>query len=54
VRTLLRIYPDGTTKEIVYKTGDVKWLDESNGSTTAYSLKNIGKTEVVLFTVVLK
>jgi len=31
--TLLRIYPDGKTKEIVFKTGDVKWFDETNGST---------------------
>jgi hypothetical protein len=52
--TLLRIYPDGKTKEIVFKTGDVKWLDESNGSTAAYSIKNVGKTEVVLYAVVLK
>jgi hypothetical protein len=52
--TLLRIYPDGKTKEIVFKAGEVKWLDESSGSTTAYSIKNVGKTEVVLFAVVLK
>lgn len=52
--TLLRIYPDGKTKEIVLKTGDVKWLDETTGSTTSYSLKNVGNTEVVLFAVILK
>jgi len=52
--TLLRIYPDGKTKEIVLKTGDVKWLDETTGSTTSYSLKNVGDTEVVLFAVILK
>jgi hypothetical protein len=52
--TLLRIYPDGTTKEIVFKTGEVKWLDETTGSTTSYSLKNVGNTEVVLFAVILK
>ncbi|SMG59499.1 hypothetical protein SAMN06265784_11374 [Paraburkholderia susongensis] len=52
--TLLRIYLYGKTNEIVFKTGDVKWFDESNGSTTAYSIKNVGKTEVVLYAVVLK
>lgn len=52
--TLLRIYPDGKTKEIVLKTGEVKWLDETTGSTTSYSLKNVGNTEVVLFAVILK
>lgn len=52
--TLLRIYPDGKTKEIVLKTGEVKWLDETTGSTTLYSLKNVGNTEVVLFAVILK
>lgn len=52
--TLLRIYPDGKTKEIVFKTGEVKWFDESNGSTTTYSIKNVGKTEGVLYAVVLK
>lgn len=52
--TLLRIYPDGKTKEIVLKAGDVKWFDESNGATTVYSIENVGETEVVLFAVVLK
>lgn len=52
--TLLRIYPDGTTKKIAFKTGEVKWLDETTGSTTSYSLKNVGNTEVVLFAVILK
>lgn len=51
---LLRIYPDGKTKEIVLKTGEVKWLDDTTGSTTSYSLKNVGNTEVVLFAVILK
>lgn len=52
--TLLRIYPDGKTKEIVFKTGNAMWFDESTNSTTAYSLKNVGNSEVMLYTVILK
>ncbi|TCF96536.1 hypothetical protein BZM26_37090 [Paraburkholderia strydomiana] len=52
--TLLRTYPDGKTKEIVFKTGSAMWFDESNNSTTAYTLKNVGTSEVVLYTVILK
>lgn len=52
--TLLRTYPDGKTKEIVYKTGNTMWFDKSTNSTTAYTLKNVGNREVVLYAVVLK
>jgi len=34
--------------------GETRWLDSSTGSTTAYSVENVGKTEVVLYTVILK
>ncbi|MBV8468035.1 MAG: hypothetical protein JO218_18990 [Burkholderiales bacterium] len=52
--TLLREYPDGKTQEVRFQTGEVRWLDSSTGATTAYSIKNVGTTEVVLYTVILK
>lgn len=51
---LLRTYSDGKTKEVDLKTGDVRWFDASSESTTAYSVKNIGKSDVVLYAVILK
>ncbi|WP_342619787.1 hypothetical protein [Rhodoferax sp. GW822-FHT02A01] len=52
--TLLREYPDGKTQKITFKVGEVKWFDVSNASTTAYSVRNVGKTDVVLYTVIVK
>ena len=49
--TLARLYPDGKSQEIVFKTGEVKWFE---AATAAYALKNIGGSNVVLFAVILK
>ena len=48
--TLLRTYADGKTEKIEYKTGEVKIVKAS----PEYTAKNIGKSEVVLYVVVLK
>lgn len=48
--TLTRIYPDGKTEKITYKTGEVRWLD----ATPPYAIKNQGKSEIMLYTVYSK
>jgi quercetin dioxygenase-like cupin family protein len=48
--TLVRTYEDGKTEKIEYKTGDVKVLEPS----AKYSAKNVGKSEVLLYVVLLK
>ena len=40
--TLTRIYPDGKTESIVWKTGEVKYFD----ATPEYAVKNTGKHAV--------
>ena len=47
---LQRIYVDGRKEVIEWKDGEVKFLEPSEG----YKLKNIGKTEVLLFVVNMK
>lgn len=41
--TMLRTYPDGKTLKLVRKAGTAEWLEKDT-----YSVKNIGKTEVIL------
>ena len=48
--TLQRTYPDGKTELSTYKTGEVKFF-EADGP---YGLKNIGKSEIVLYSVSVK
>jgi hypothetical protein len=48
--TLERTYADGKKEKIQYKTGDVRILNPS----PAYTVKNIGKTEVKLYVVQVK
>jgi uncharacterized membrane protein len=48
--TLERTYPDGKKELSTYKTGEVKFF-EADGP---YALKNVGKTEIVLYSVALK
>ena len=43
----MRIYPDGKTEKIEWKTGQVKFL----GPEPAFKPKNVGKTEIVLYIV---
>jgi hypothetical protein len=48
--TLERTYTDGKKEKVVYKTGDVR----VNNPSPAYTVKNIGKTEVRLYVVQVK
>ena len=47
---LQRIYADGRKAVIEWKSGEVKFLEPSE----AYKLKNIGRTEVLLYVVNIK
>jgi hypothetical protein len=48
--TVQRIFPDGKKENVVYKAGEVSALEASQ----PYAIKNIGKSEVVLFAIFLK
>jgi hypothetical protein len=48
--TLERTYTDGKKEKVVYKTGDVR----INETSPAYTVKNVGKSEVKLYVVQLK
>jgi len=48
--TLMRNYADGKTEKIEWKTGEVR-MNEPSGQ---YTAKNVGKTEIVLYVVILK
>jgi len=48
--TLLRTYADGKTEKVEWKTGDVR----INAPSGQYTAKNVGKTEIVLYVVLLK
>lgn len=49
--TLQRIYPDGKKEQVQYKTGDVKFFEADK---VPYILKNVGKSEIVLYVVFIK
>ena len=49
--TLMRTYADGKTQNVEWKTGEVRIVEPDK---TAYSAKNIGKSDVHLYVVVLK
>jgi hypothetical protein len=49
--TLMRTYADGKTEKDEYKTGEVKYF---GADAAENKLKNLGKTDVVLFVVFLK
>lgn len=48
---LTRIYPDGKTEKVTYKTGDVR---VSEAETTPFIPKNEGETDIVLYVVFMK
>ena len=48
--TLQRSYADGKKETVVWKTGEVRWT----APRPAYTAKNIGKTDIVLYVVQLK
>jgi hypothetical protein len=49
--TLQRTYADGKVQKVEWKTGEVKFNEAEK---TSYTAKNIGKTDVQLYVVVLK
>ena len=49
--TLMRTYADGKTQNVEWKTGEVRFLEPDK---TAYTAKNVGKSDVHLYVVVLK
>ena len=49
--TLERTYADGKKEKVVFKDGEVR---ESQAAAAPYNLKNLGKSEVVLYTVTIK
>ena len=49
--TLLRTYADGKTQKVEWKTGEARFVEAEK---TAFTTKNVGKTEVQLYVVVLK
>ena len=49
--TLTRTYADGKTEKVEYKTDEVRLNEPSK---VAYTAKNIGKTDIELYVVVLK
>jgi hypothetical protein len=48
--TLMRIYADGKTEKVEWKTGEVKILQIGS----QYTTKNVGKTDFVTYTVLIK
>src|SRR5947207_2552250 len=49
--TLMRTYDDGKTQNVEWKTGEVRFVEPEK---VAYKTKNTGKTEIMLYVVVLK
>jgi len=49
--TLMRTYADGKTQKTEWKTGEAR-INEPDK--VAYTVKNVGKTDVMLYVVVLK
>lgn len=52
--TLKRTFPDGKTENIEWKAGQVRYIGPVEGATPQYSTKNIGKSDLVLYLVVIK
>lgn len=48
--TLMRTYTDGKTERVEWKAGDVR----INQPSAQYTAKNVGKTDIVLYVVLLK
>jgi hypothetical protein len=49
--TLLRTYADGKTQKVEWKAGEVRFLEAEK---VAYTAKNVGRSDVHLYVVVLK
>ena len=52
--TLVRTYPDGKTEKVEWKAGEAKFFPALAGAVPQYTTKNVGKTKLVLYLVVLK
>ena len=52
--TLERRYPDGKKENVQWKAGDTRFNGPPPANTQQYTVKNVGKTELVLYIVVLK
>jgi hypothetical protein len=52
--TLQRIYPDGRKENLEWKAGEVRFNPALEGATPQYTTKNVGKSELVLYSVRLK
>jgi hypothetical protein len=52
--TLMRTYPDGKTEKVEWKAGEAKFFPAVTGAVPQYTTKNVGKTKLVLYLVVLK
>ena len=51
--TIIRKYEDGTTKQFTYKDGDIVYADKPEDK-QKYSIKNVGKSTIVLQATFLK
>ncbi len=49
--TLMRTYADGKTQKVEWKTGEARFVEAEK---MAYTTKNIGKSDIHLYVVVLK
>jgi hypothetical protein len=49
--TLMRTYADGKTQNVEWKTGEVRFVEADK---VAYTTKNVGKSDIHLYVVVLK
>jgi hypothetical protein len=52
--TLERTYANGKKEKSEVKAGMVRYLEPAKGAGEKYTVKNVGKTEIVSFVVVLK
>ena len=52
--TLMRIYPDGKTEKVEWKAGEARFFPAVAGAVPQYKTRNVGKTKLVLYLVVLK
>ncbi len=52
--TLMRIYPDGKTENVEWKAGEAKFFPAVTGAVKQYTTRNVGKSTLVLYLVVLK
>ena len=52
--TLMRTYPDGKTENVEWNAGEAKYFPAVVGAVPQYTTRNVGKTELVLYLVVLK